>query len=393
MTRITRYVLAEVIKVFGSTLAVMTLVMILAGVLQEAVRRGLGVTPVMQLIPYVLPDALRFAVPGTILFASSSVYGRMSAANEIVAIKALGISPMVMIWPALVLSFILSLVSVWLNDVAVSWGRRGVQTVVLQSLEQIVYDMLRANRSYGDNQISITVMGVEDETLIRPTLTFFGNNRDSTIIIRADKAVLKFHPEQGNVTVRMFNGNVVFGDKIKVISPDWMEETISLSLNEEQGQITPSHCSLREIPSERTDQVALIRELEESYGAELAFELAAGDFSDVLSEEWDQRHRHLRGAQERLYRLHTEPWRRWANGFSCFFFVLVGAPLAVRMRNADLWTCFGLCFLPILFAYYPLLAFGVERAKAGDLPSYSVWLGNVVLTVAGVWISRRVIRY
>ena len=89
----------------------------------------------------------------------------------------------------------------------------------------------------------------------------------------------------------------------------------------------------------------------------------------------------------------AEPWRRWANGFSCFFFVLVGAPLAIRWRSADVWTSFGICFLPILCVYYPLLAFSVDRAKCGVLPPYAVWLGNVVLLVLGGWLLRRVIRY
>jgi len=99
------------------------------------------------------------------------------------------------------------------------------------------------------------------------------------------------------------------------------------------------------------------------------------------------------GARHRLHRLQTEPWRRWANGFSCFFFVLVGAPLAIRMRNADLWTSFAVCFLPILIVYYPLMAYGVDRAKCGELPPYAVWLGNVILAAAGLWLLRKIVRY
>ena len=34
----------------------------------------------------------------------------------------------------------------------------------------------------------------------------------------------------------------------------------------------------------------------------------------------------------RLHRLHTEPWRRWANGFSCLCFVMIGVPVAVWLR-------------------------------------------------------------
>ena len=81
------------------------------------------------------------------------------------------------------------------------------------------------------------------------------------------------------------------------------------------------------------------------------------------------------------------------NGFSCFAFVLVGVPLAVRMRNSDVWTSFAVCFLPILAVYYPLLAFGVDQAKSGELPPYCVWAGNVVLIAVGAILVRRVLRF
>ncbi|HND53876.1 MAG TPA: LptF/LptG family permease, partial [Pirellulaceae bacterium] len=115
MRRITRYVLGELLIVFGLTLSAMTAFMILVGLAQEAIRQGLGPEPILRLVPYVLPNALRFAVPGTILFAACSVYGRMSATNEIVAVKSLGISPVAVLWPGYALAFFVSLVAVWLN--------------------------------------------------------------------------------------------------------------------------------------------------------------------------------------------------------------------------------------------------------------------------------------
>jgi lipopolysaccharide export system permease protein len=87
-----------------------------------------------------------------------------------------------------------------------------------------------------------------------------------------------------------------------------------------------------------------------------------------------------------------EPWRRWANGFSCLCFAIVGAPMAIRMRNADFLTSFFLCFLPILVVYYPLLMFGIDRVKAGELPPIAVWIGNLLVTVWGIWLLRRVVR-
>jgi lipopolysaccharide export system permease protein len=122
MRILTRYVLAELTKWFLLSLTTLTLVIIIYGVALEAVKRSLPLSGVVWLIPYVLPDALRMAVPGTLLLATTSVFSRMSGANEVVAIKSLGISPMVLFWPVLAVAFLLSPVTVWLNDVAVSWG-------------------------------------------------------------------------------------------------------------------------------------------------------------------------------------------------------------------------------------------------------------------------------
>jgi lipopolysaccharide export system permease protein len=62
------------------------------------------------------------------------------------------------------------------------------------------------------------------------------------------------------------------------------------------------------------------------------------------------------------------------------------------MRNADLWSSFAMCFLPILVVYYPLLAFGVEQAKSGDLPPCTVWVGNLLFGLIGFWLLRRTLR-
>ena len=40
------------------------------GVVKEAYQEGLGMKQIVMLIPYVLPRALRFSVPATILFGA-----------------------------------------------------------------------------------------------------------------------------------------------------------------------------------------------------------------------------------------------------------------------------------------------------------------------------------
>jgi lipopolysaccharide export system permease protein len=71
---------------------------------------------------------------------------------------------------------------------------------------------------------------------------------------------------------------------------------------------------------------------------------------------------------------------------------LIGAPVAIRLRYSEFIASFFVCFLPILVVYYPLMAVSVSNAKDGAMPPQAVWLGNVVLALAGVWLLRRVVR-
>ena len=91
---ITRYILTELVGWFSVFVVGLTLLMVVILVGSEAWRMNLGLLPTLRLIPFVLPTALVFAVPGTILFTVCLVYGRMSADNEVTAVKSAGISPM-----------------------------------------------------------------------------------------------------------------------------------------------------------------------------------------------------------------------------------------------------------------------------------------------------------
>jgi lipopolysaccharide export system permease protein len=72
---------------------------------------------------------------------------------------------------------------------------------------------------------------------------------------------------------------------------------------------------------------------------------------------------------------------------------LIGVPVSVWLRFSEFIASFFVCFLPILVVYYPLLAVSVDQAKDGAFPPQSVWLGNILLSLTGVWLMRRVNRY
>ena len=143
---ITRYITWELIGWLAVVLVGLTGVLVLMVVLLEASRMNLGLGPTLRLLPFSLPLALAYAAPCATLFTVCLIYGRMSADNEVIATKALGISPLVLLWPAWIIAFGLSLVGVWLTDLAFSWGAVGAQRVVIQSVEEIAYGIAETVR-------------------------------------------------------------------------------------------------------------------------------------------------------------------------------------------------------------------------------------------------------
>lgn len=373
----------------------MTAFMFLVLIGKEAVDEGLGLMPILRLMPYMLPQAMQFAVPGAMLLATTSVYGRIASSNEIVAVKSLGISPMVLVWPTLVLAGLVSFGAVILNDVAVSWGRGGVQRVILESLEEIVYGRLRTTRSFSNDKLKVSVKRLAGKQLVQPTFLFFASKDKAPWTITADAAEIKANKEDNSVLLTLTNADVDMGGKGSAYHPGDWDLPISLAdfSGRDGGSRSPSSYSLREIGPSKVKQVEQITQMKQEMAAEASFALMTGRTFELSQQVWQRKENALSSARYQLQRLRTEPHRRWSNGFSCLCFVLIGAPMAVRLRHGEFWGSFFACFLPILLVYYPLLVGCVDQAKSGVFPPQAVWLGNLVLAAWGIWLMRRVIRF
>ena len=94
-----------------------------------------------------------------------------------------------------------------------------------------------------------------------------------------------------------------------------------------------------------------------------------------------------------IYRLQTEPYRRLSNGFTCLCFVLIGLPVAMLWRHADVLTNFFVCFMPILAVYYPLLMLSEDLSTSGKLWPISFWMSNAVFIASGILLLRRIVQH
>lgn len=383
----------EILKIFFVSLIALTTLILFIGVGRELVRRGLGVLAVIQLLPYVLPISLQFAFPATALFSVCSVYGRMSADGEVSTVKASGVSPLKILKPAFVFALLLSPIAVYVSDLAVSWGRPGVNRVVLMSIEDIAYRVLNTQHSYtSDHGFSIHVRDIHGKRLIHPTVTLQGKHGGKDLVkMTAAEGQLSLDAETRTLVLKVKDSQVLGGNKFESTVPGEIDFPIPLgSMSEEDdSQRRPSELPLQSIVGQTRSQQKQTRQLEGEMAAATGMAILSSHQEAISGESGRQRSDSLRESRKRLSRLQIEPWRRWAWGFSCLCFVMVGAPLAVIAKTGDHWTTFGMCFLPTLLIYYPLFIFGLEQAKDGNVPPYGVWVGNVVLMfVAGLLVAK-----
>lgn len=374
----------ETLQVFLATMAVALLLMTLGGGIKEGVSRGLPPQVVLKILPYVVPEMLRFVIPGCLLFAVCSVLGQMAAANEMVALKSLGIDPLRVIWPLLILAYALSVATFWLYDVCAVWARPNLGRLVAGSIDEIAYSVLASSRSFRAGGVSIVVEGVEGRTLRRPALSIETGNATPPVMLVAAEASLVADAGTGALRVECRDGQVDVPGKGRLRFPDRFSHQLPLgdagAAREEL--LSPAYLSLRAIPR----QVAWEREQIARLERELGSAGAAGQ------AEGDRIRGELKYRRARLYRLQAEPQRRLSNGMGCLCFALVGIPVALGRRSADTMSVFFLCFLPILLVYYPLLMTGENIARQGVFPQCSVWLADAVLLGAAIVLLRWVRR-
>jgi len=384
MSTIQRYVLWEILKVFLLCLGVTVLIMTLVGGVSEGMRKGLPPLIVGNMLPYFVPEMLRYTVPGCMLFAVCTTFGRMSAYNEITAIKSAGINPFQLAWPVLVLAYFFSFLTYWDYDICADWARPNIHRTIVQSLDETAYGMLRTKKNFSVAGINVSVKKVEGDRLISPKIQLDGSGDDPDVYVEAAEAELKTDPETGILMLTCWDGRIEAGGSVYDFNDKQVYQIDHLkSIEVDPDFATPANLPLRLIPAQIQREQKIVSDAQ-----------ALLETDEVKSDSTRQAQveGHIRHHQLRLYRLQTEKQRRLSNGFGCFCFVFVGIPVATWWKSSDNISTFFVCFLPILLAYYPLLVVGEKLAREGYLVPLPVWIADATMLAVGGLIAWRVNR-
>jgi lipopolysaccharide export system permease protein len=405
MNQLQRQTVTETFHIFCLASLVALVLITLGTGAQEGVRRGLPPSLVLQTLPFLGAETLRLVIPGCLLFSICSLFGNMSAANEILALKALGIHPLRIIWPVLALALALSLFTTWLYEACAVWGRPQMKRVIAESLDDIAYSMLKQNKTFHTPEFSIVVSDVIENRLMDPIVTIHGQPGSPSATLTAEHAELRTNPRAGTLWFTCRNGLLEIDGIGKLSFAERLNHQIRLpGLEPKSPDVLPP----AELPADLIPQQ--IQSIQHQLAALLAGHRASPETAQVeaasegriatansqaiptQAKPTQETQLQIKQLRERLWRLQAERSRRLSNGFACFCFALIGAPVAIAMRTADTVSVFFACFLPILLGYYPLLVVGENLARGGISPALSVWLANIALGVAGAFVLSWVVR-
>lgn len=403
-TILDRMILRELLKVFLMSLVGITGILLMAGIVAEASQQGLGPAQVLEAIPLLIPSTLPFTIPTTTLFACCVVYGRLSADNEVLAIKSSGVNILQVVRPGLLLGLATAVATMGLYYDFIPMTHRMLRQMAYEDAEELLYSMLRREPhsvNIPSAPYSIWVKGVEDRKLIEPVIKGRGPNGKENFVAQAREAELRVDTAHKELVIRMRFGSAKTSDNEDGAAFDVLEQKISLPAVFEPDMFHRARdMTWEEMREKRRDWVEKaavydeeIRKAQANPPPPPPDPTAPADASASQPKSVAQ----LRKEQDYLYQqiiwVDVEMLMRPAQAVGCFCFVLVGCPVGIWLSRSDYLSSFIVCFLPIILLYYPLMLCGVGMAKEGHFnPIAPVWAADVLMGAVGFLLFVRLLR-
>ena len=380
-----RMVLMELVKIFFMALIALTGIILLAGVISEAMKNDFGPAQILAIIPLLLPSLLPYTVPTTTLFAACIVYGRLSADNEILALKAAGTHIIHVVWPAVLLGVVTTVVTMICYFDVIPYTGSLLRNQVISDVEELMYMMLRKdgairhpNLSFEIHVRSVIGRKLQDAIFKRRTPGGFD------LIARAKEAELRVDVPHKQILVHMRDcqieqpdGAVAFVESQiwPVEVPEFFRDgtTKTRGMDMTWNELFEYQARSNEA-KERTS-----RELDLLQTLALLGKARPGDEEQVRQLTAERRYH-----DNLLFAINAEFHMRPALSLSCLCFALVGCPIGIWFSKSDYLSAFITCFLPIVAFYYPLMFCMFDLSRAGRIPPWmGIYNADTLMLMAG----------
>jgi lipopolysaccharide export system permease protein len=366
--RLQRYIFGILLKNFLLILVMVTTVGFMGVVGQNLGKYSeVSLGQLLGRFPFLMPSSLTISLPLAILVATLITYGRLSADNEIQAVRMGGINPMHAISPALVLGLIVTAVALVMSAGIAPAAARRARAVTADDLTNFL-DNLEEQRvtRFATRNVWMSWSEVDEEGWL--TSFFFK-------VIPLGRVPVLGEAERARVTR---------DEKMTRLTFELEDATIV------QGELE------NRISTERTRL---------SYEVEQLFDYANRSRRRPLIDSFELRYeihrdtaiRHrLVGPHARvgdLVKHNVEYWKRLAQSTACIVFVLVGAPLGILFRKGSFVGAAMVALLLAFGVFYPLQELGKGVATEGAVsPPLAMMFPGLLLSALGIVLLVRVVR-
>lgn len=385
-TTFQRYLFLEILQAFTVVLLINAGLMVIVGVVQQAKELGVSMSFLLPLLPYIVLTVLPFTMPAALLLAVCIVYGRVSADNEIVSLKAAGVGPLAILMPAIFIGLTMSGATFLLMSEGIPNAASVVENAILDEMDEIALNTLNTTHFlyHPGSRVRIMVSGMQERTLLSPVFEIPTGN--GIVIVQAAAAQFEIDPKEQVINLFVEDAVVEFpkskhhkservvlrGEKsLRFVLPTRSKPKLAYRMGSKSLQAEVIECRNH---IEQNHQAQVINCLMAMTQAD--FRRAAS----VLLADDD-----CRKFNRRINNLRTERHARYSMAWSCLFFALLGSPLSILLGRRHYLTTFLICFVPLICIYYPIVLGVIVQCKEGLLdPAWAVWIGNALLALAAI---------
>jgi lipopolysaccharide export system permease protein len=381
MKTLHRYLVRQVLATLAMTVAVFTGLFLIVNVLKEILPLLLNpqvpLLSVLKAVSMLLPFGLVFALPMGLLTATLLVFGRLSADQELTAVRAGGVSLLTLVMPVL-----------WLSVLAA--GVSAGATLELAPRCRTAFKRM----SYELGLARPTALLVEQRyiTEFAGWTIYIGKRRGESEF----ENVLLYQSRQDQLTQRINARHArVSADSVtrQIVLQLYDAEVFTKTLAPEPGKNPGGSATNTGMAStgagdwgmvffEEAPPVRLDLSGTQSLGDKP--KLSEMTARELLAEHDDSRRRGI-DATPVLVNLH----RQVSFSFACVSFTLIGIPLGLRGHRRE--TGYGIAAALLLTAiYYSFIILGQSLETRPHLfPHLIVWVPNFLFQGLGAWLLWR----
>ncbi len=358
MKTLNTYITKSLLIVFAAAIIILTFAMIGGNILQvlNYLARGIPIGDFLLAILYFFPMVLSFTVPASILVAVLLLFGKMSSDNEITAMRASGISIFQIISPLIILTFILTVICLYLQVQAGPYYIGKGRGILYNMATTAPQALIAPGQSTNFGNMVVYVKDKKKDKLKDVQIFVFNNDRKKVNQdITAANGKLVVNKEKGTLKIILYNYNIIDYQENDRIYGDEFAITINVAQ------------TLNERPLVQRDDFMTLQEL-------------LGTISLY----------HQIGMSTIKYELELN--RRFAMGLAPIAFLLLGLPLAIRTSRRE--TSAGLFMSVVLAGFYFMFMIGCKTFEGSPelYPQYLLWSPNILYQIGGIYFIIRLTR-